>query len=123
MEPYESVMTTAENLLRYVRGQHFQEVENPTLEPVIPDKFALYQNYPNPFNPTTIISFDLPTSSRVNITVYNILGQRVATVLDAPMDAGTHRIMFDGKDLASGVYFYRLYTSDFTSIRKMVLLK
>jgi hypothetical protein len=123
MEPYESVMTLAENALRYVRGQHFQGVDDRTPEPAVPEKFALYQNYPNPFNPTTIISFDLPMSSRVKITVYNILGQRVATLLDARMDAGTHRVIFDAKILASGVYFYILKAGDFSSARKMVLLK
>jgi len=123
MEPYDSVMTLVENVLEYVRGEHFQDVPNQPVEPPIPEEYALYQNYPNPFNTATVISFDLPQSSQVNLTVYNILGQRVTTVLDAPVDAGTHRVLFDARGLASGIYFYRLQTSDFTTIRKMVLLK
>ena len=121
MEPYDSVLTLAENVLQYVRGEHFQGSQ--PAEIPIPNEYALYQNYPNPFNSTTILSFALPTASRATILVYNILGQRVATILDAPMDAGTHRVIFDAKTLASGVYFYKLDVTNFTSIRKMLLLK
>lgn len=80
-------------------------------------------NYPNPFNPTTTISFSLPEASYVSLKVYNSLGQEVATLLDERRDAGTHRVTWDAGSCASGVYFYRLTTRDFTDTRKMLLMK
>jgi hypothetical protein len=89
----------------------------------LPDKFALAQNYPNPFNPTTQISFDLPVASRVTLDVYNVLGQRVTTLVDDNMEAGTHVVQFDGASYSSGVYFYRISAGNFTQTKKMVMLK
>ena len=89
----------------------------------IPVTYALSQNYPNPFNPQTEISFSLPAACQVTLDVYNIMGQRVATLVDGQLDAGEHTVTFDGRDAASGVYFYRLSTSEFTDTQKMVLLK
>jgi len=123
MEPYDSVMTLAENVLEYVRGEHFQDVPDQSAEPPIPEEYALYQNYPNPFNSTTVLSFTLPVASRASMVVYNILGQRVKVILDAHLEAGTHLIQFDATELASGIYFYKLQAQDFTAIKKMVLLK
>jgi hypothetical protein len=90
----------------------------------LPQGFALAQNYPNPFNPTTTINFSLGKASNVILTVYNILGQKVATLLDSQhMDVGTYAVQFDARNLASGVYFYRLQAGDFRSDKKMLLLK
>ncbi len=86
-------------------------------------KFALKQNYPNPFNPTTEISFDIPKESRVKLSVYNALGQKVADLLNEKLSAGTHRIRFDGSNLTSGIYFYKMQSAGFTAIRKMILMK
>ncbi len=94
----------------------------------LPRAYALDQNRPNPFNPTTTISFALPTSSVVHLEVYNILGQRVRSLVNHKLPAGEHQIEFDGRDenrqsLASGVYFYRISAEDFHQYRKMILLK
>ena len=89
----------------------------------LPDGYALEQNYPNPFNPATTISFTIPKASDVRLTVYNLLGQRVATLLDTRLSAGNHTAQFNGGNLATGVYFYRLETNGLTANRKMLLLK
>jgi hypothetical protein len=90
----------------------------------LPDGYALYQNYPNPFNPSTTINFTLPASSEVRLTIYNTLGQRVATVLNNQrFTTGTHAVNFDASRLASGVYIYRLEANNFKADRKMVLIK
>ncbi len=91
--------------------------------PANPREFQLKQNYPNPFNPTTIIEYSLPKSDDVSLIVYNIIGQEVAQLIDGVQNAGTHTVIWDASKLASGIYFYRLQTADFTQTKKMVLLK
>ena len=88
-----------------------------------PNQFSLSQNYPNPFNPTTTINFNLAKSSNVNLSVYNILGQRVAQLVNGFMDAGKHSIKFNASNFASGVYIYRIEAGNFKANKKMVLLK
>ncbi len=97
-------------------------------KPIQPTSFSLEQNYPNPFNPTTQIAFSIPQPEHVTITVYNILGQEVVSLLDGDMSAGAHVITWDarnghGEILPTGVYFYKLSTHDFTAVKKMLLLK
>lgn len=87
------------------------------------DQFALSQNYPNPFNPSTNINFTLPVTSNVQLTVFNLLGQKVATLIDGRMIAGQHVARFDARGLASGVYFYQLKAGEFTMQRRMTLIK
>ena len=94
----------------------------------LPESFALLQNYPNPFNLSTTVSFDLPLRSRVVITVYNVVGQVVTTLLDEIRQAGHYDIKWDGKDqhgetIASGVYLYEMRAGEYTGTRKMLLLK
>jgi hypothetical protein len=89
----------------------------------LPTKFALHQNYPNPFNPSTTIRFDLPQSSHVNITIYNVLGQNVTTLMDGKIEAGTHLVNFDGFHLTTGLYFYCIDAGSYSDVKKMLLLK
>jgi hypothetical protein len=89
----------------------------------IPAEYGLGQNYPNPFNPATTISFDLPELSVVSLKVYNLVGEEVATLADGARQAGAYRVRFDGSDLPSGVYVYRLTAGTFSAGGKMVLLK
>ena len=89
----------------------------------LPNGFELTQNYPNPFNPATNITFSLPAAGHVGLDVYNILGQRLVTLVDRPMEAGVHQLEFDGAHLPSGIYFYRLVQGERTSTKKMILLK
>ncbi|MDP7653881.1 MAG: choice-of-anchor J domain-containing protein [Candidatus Marinimicrobia bacterium] len=95
---------------------------------LLPDVFALHQNHPNPFNPVTTIRFDVPQESLVRMDVYNILGQRVRTLVNGTMQPGFHAIRWNGtndtgKPLASGMYIYRIYSTQFTAVKKLVLMK
>ena len=95
---------------------------------LLPEIYALSQNFPNPFNPVTEISYQLPTESGVKLGIYNILGQKVRTLVNYEQPAGQYTVRWDGKDssgadVASGVYFYRIVASDFTATKRMVLLK
>jgi hypothetical protein len=89
----------------------------------LPSLFALNQNYPNPFNPTTQISYDLPENAEVRLDVFNIQGQRVATLVNTSMNAGSHNVNFDASNLASGVYIYRLQAGSQVLTKKMTLVK
>ncbi|GEM_PF-6767950 len=93
------------------------------IEYEIPEYFELYQNYPNPFNPTTTLLYALPKDCRVVLEVYNLLGQRIRTLVDEEHRAGVHEVVFDGSDLSSGTYFYRIHTPDHTAVKKFILLK
>lgn len=100
----------------------------PTQETALPTEFALYDAYPNPFNPTTTISYMLPEATDVTIEVFNINGQRVATLVSAYEEAGKHSVVWDGMDsqgqsVASGIYLYRLQTGNDSATKKMLLLK
>ena len=89
----------------------------------LPERFVLEQNYPNPFNPSTTIQYALPNRSHVTLTVFNTLGERVATLVQGEQEAGNHEVQFQASNLASGVYFYRLQAGDFVQSRKLLLLK
>jgi parallel beta-helix repeat protein len=94
--------------------------ENDAVRPTV---YALSQNYPNPFNPSTTIKFELPRTSHVSLTVYDMLGRQVSALVNEKRDAGVHDVKFDGSSLASGVYLYRLTAGNFVQTRKLVLLK
>ncbi|MCE1189345.1 MAG: choice-of-anchor A family protein [Ignavibacteria bacterium] len=89
----------------------------------VPTEFSLSQNYPNPFNPSTKINVSIPVAGHVNLTVYNILGQQVRTVVDGEYMPGTYTFTFDGKDMATGVYIYKITTKNFSQSKKMLLVK
>jgi concanavalin A-like lectin/glucanase superfamily protein/type IX secretion system substrate protein len=100
----------------------YTSVESPK-ENKIPDKFSLKQNYPNPFNPSTKIEYILPKAEQVKIEIFNLLGQKIKTLINKQMPAGSHEIEFTAKDLPSGVYLYRIEAGEFQEVKKMVLLK
>lgn len=89
----------------------------------VPTEFKLFQNYPNPFNPATVIEFTLPSVQDVKLVVYNILGQQIQVLNNGQLKPGYHKFTFDGRNLASGVYFYRLVAGQFTEVKKMILQK
>jgi hypothetical protein len=88
-----------------------------------PSSLFLYQNYPNPFNPSTIITYSLALHLHVCLSIYNTLGQLVTTLVQGEQDAGYHSVRFDGSNLASGVYFYRLQAGTYVETKKLLLLK
>ncbi len=89
----------------------------------IPSSFSLHQNYPNPFNPTTSIKFKVKSLKDVKLSVYNNIGKEVAVLVNEKLSAGEYEYQFDGSNLSSGVYFYRLLAGEFVETRKMVLMK
>ena len=89
----------------------------------IPDGFSLLQNYPNPFNPSTTITYTVLEAGMVQLTVYNLLGQQVASLINGRVQAGTHRVEFNAAGLSSGVYVYRMQSGAYTETRRMLLLK
>jgi hypothetical protein len=95
----------------------------PSRGPAAPEAFALSQNYPNPFNPSTDISYTVPKASQVRIEVFDLLGRNVATLLDGVVQPGEHRVRFDGKGLATGMYIYRLSVPGQVFSKKMLLVK
>jgi len=102
-----------------------REIETPAIVPYV---FRLNQNYPNPFNPNTIINYEIPIAGHVTVKIYNILGQKVITLIDSYQNAGQHSVIWNGtndsgKKIASGIYFSKLSSGDNTEIKKMLLLK
>ena len=98
----------------------------------IPKEFKLYQNYPNPFNPITRIKFDLASFRvasvgtvlrTVHLTVFDILGREIATLVNEPLNPGSYEISFDASNYTSGIYFYRLTIGAFADVKKMMLVK
>ncbi|MBK6913705.1 MAG: T9SS type A sorting domain-containing protein [Ignavibacteriales bacterium] len=96
--------------------------ENPR-EEIIPEQFTLLQNYPNPFNPSTTIKFQVPNSSFVNLKVYDILGRKVATLVNEEKPVGSYEVNFDASQLSSGIYFYKLQAGSYVETKKMTLLR
>ena len=91
-------------------------------------QYTLHQNYPNPFNPVTTLRYDLPENAMINITIYDMLGRRVKTLMDQPQDAGYRSVLWDatnnyGKPVSAGIYLYQIQAGEYISTKKMVLLK
>jgi hypothetical protein len=89
----------------------------------LPLRFGLSQNYPNPFNPATVIRYSLPVTSYVMLKMYNVLGQEVATLVNAEMKPGSYEVTWDASGMASGVYLYRLTAGSFVETKKLVLMR
>jgi hypothetical protein len=89
----------------------------------IPVEFELFQNYPNPFNPTTTIKFTIPKHSFVTFKIYDLLGREISTIVNENMSRGIYELDFDGSNLASGIYIYRIKAGTFNSSKKFVLMK
>lgn len=107
----------------FVAAHTFTAAPNSVSETGQPVSFALKQNYPNPFNPSTTIEYTVAQSGPVTIKVYNALGQEVATVLNENLPAGQYETKFDGANLSSGVYIYKMTAGSYTESKKMVLMK
>jgi hypothetical protein len=90
---------------------------------IMPTQFELSQNYPNPFNPSTTIRFSLPKETQLKINIYNMLGELVETLAEGTYEAGYHKVTFDASALPSGAYIYRIESSEFVQVRKMILIK
>ena len=88
-----------------------------------PNKFSLEQNYPNPFNPSTTIRYSIPSPSSVQLKIYNILGNEIATLVNEELAAGNYNVEYDASNLPSGIYFYTLTTDGFSETKKMTLVK
>jgi predicted GH43/DUF377 family glycosyl hydrolase len=92
-------------------------------EHLSPNEFILYQNYPNPFNPSTTITFGIPVNTHVVLKVFNTVGEEVAQLYKGEKEAGRYTYEFNASGLPSGIYFYQLKTTEYTTIKKMILLK
>ena len=104
-------------------GQDLQSGLDATAQLPLPSEYSLQPNFPNPFNPMTTIRFALPEAAYVHLVIYDISGRKVQTLADGWREAGTHEVTFDGADLSSGIYVYRLQAEGFTASGKMVLMK
>jgi hypothetical protein len=93
------------------------------VDPTAPEHFELNQNYPNPFNPKTIINYKLPNSNDVDLSIYNLLGQKVATLVLEKQTAGFQEVEWDASEMPSGIYYYRISAGNFHDVKKMILLK
>ncbi|MDX2128438.1 MAG: T9SS type A sorting domain-containing protein [Chloroherpetonaceae bacterium] len=108
---------------KYINGNFIEPLSFKGFTQKPTEGFELAQNYPNPFNPTTTIQFRLPQSGFTELTIYDMLGRKVSTLINQRMEAGLHRVNFNAQSLASGVYFYRLSTGNFSMTKKMTLIK
>ncbi len=105
-----------------LRNYVITSVNNPN-EEAFPNNYELFQNYPNPFNPVTTIAFSIPQSQHVELKVYDILGNEIAILVNNFMNIGRHEVEFNGSDLSSGIYFYRLKAGGVIQTKKLVLIK
>ena len=109
-------------ILKAIPG-NVTEIDVDNKEANIPTEFILFDNYPNPFNPVTTISFQIPKSSFISLKIYDVIGTEVATLVLENLPVGNYKYNWDAGNLASGVYFYRLQSKNFTSTKKMILLR
>lgn len=106
-----------------INNQSYGKITSVHNGKTIPSSFALYQNYPNPFNPTTKIKFNLPKSTNTKLIIYDAMGREIATLINAEISAGYHEVEFNGGNLSSGIYLYRIITPNYIATKKLVLMK
>ncbi len=111
--PSPGILNDGQTIVTYVENNFDYE----------PKFYSLKQNYPNPFNPSTIIEYSVPSSEYVILNVYDLIGNEVATLVDAVKEAGNYRVNFNASYLSSGVYFYRLTSGNFSSVKKLIFIK
>jgi hypothetical protein len=85
--------------------------------------YALHQNYPNPFNPSTTINYELPIANYVDLSIYNVIGQKVASLVSRNQSPGSYQVEWDAKGFPSGIYYYQISTDDYRAVKKMLLVK
>ena len=117
------VMTSEGALYAFNPYTNASGMQDEKSEIQLPYLFKLTQNYPNPFNPTTTINYQLATSSNVELSIYNILGQKVATLVDEKQKSGYHQVEWNASRFSSGIYFYRIKAGEFQDVKKMILIK
>ena len=115
--------STANAMLRGIADYLDIEPAQINADPAIVEKFALYQNYPNPFNPGTIINYELQMTNEIELSIYNSLGQKVATLVSGRKEAGLHQVEWDATGFASGIYYYKLQAGGFVDVKKMMLIR
>lgn len=126
-QPIAGVTSNSSNIHKvgfwYIGIDLITSVEQVQTSDNLPTEFRLQQNYPNPFNPSTTIRFAIPRRSHVTLKLYDILGRKVATLVDERLQTGEHKVVFDASVLASGIYVYRIQAGKFVRSRKLMLLK
>ena len=114
----------AEELINYILVNKFNEIVSVKEEvSYIANKYLLLQNYPNPFNPSTTIKYSIPQNGFVKLTIYNLLGEVIATLVNEEKSIDIYEVEFDAVSFPSGIYFYRLQAGSFVETKKMVLIK
>jgi len=126
--PGDELLEAAQELMGTFHSEGLRKKELDPKESTAPANCSLFQNYPNPGNPSTTITFTLPRTTHVTLEIYNLLGQRVRTLVDGAIDAGSHTVVWDGRDefgkiVPTGIYLYRLQSADFVRVRKLVLVR
>lgn len=99
------------------------EITDVSSKYIVNEKFSLSQNYPNPFNPITTIRYSIPKESFVTIKVYNVLGKKIATLVNERKSIGNYSVVFNSRNLSSGIYFYRIVSGTYSATKKMIILK
>lgn len=128
-KPYFYNASQLKSNIETILGNYFGELKHVDVEQLeVPNHFELSQNYPNPFNPSTTIKYSIPIESKVNITIFNTLGQKVKTLLNEVQTSGFKTVIWNGENsngnkVSSGIYFYKITTEQFTDTKKMILLK
>ena len=122
-EAQQEVYPMVVELIDLLRNQLPKKDESNTAETSIPEYFDLYQNYPNPFNPNTVIKYQLPEPTRVILEIYDVLGRKVATLVDINQEAGYYEVPWNAANFSSGIYIYRIQAGKFVATKKLLLLK